>query len=906
MTRALLLLLLFQTRSAQGGFGDTVGPVDKCPAFTTCPAVCVQSVEDCSQRCRNGTSLCVDGHCRADCQSIPTSSNPCEPSHLNAHHRCSIFKVACPRTNANYDVCLDRYKFEYAQYDLCAQRERDVHRQVHTVDYTETPFLALMIGLTLVTVGLVAHTRLQKEAHQKHRYPLAASDDQRQFCQPYRETIVGTILYYAVVATIWAFQLVFFVLVLLYYVNQGAITVIEAMWKEERQILLVFEIVWFVGIVWNLAIKWPPKLRALCGQPCDPMNATYVAVWTPNSAPHGMVASDKYVAMLRRILHVTLATINTNMAKLFSQDVELHGGAAGGQWTYCPVRQEDYRKYFVHNFRRYNLEGDTFVPGTLQGHPEQVLTIQQFYEQGKVGLNTGQVLERRALVGPNTIHMDKPTFWQVMQQEFTQPYYTYQNFIMWSWMPLYYYYMAVVQTAVIVTGGITVCIFRYRNEKSLYQLTHMEGTVHVLRDGAYVELSHADLVPGDVVLVEPGRTYCDMVLVSSQGVLVDESALTGESTPVAKTAVDPAEGNTVYGSKPSHAKRSTIQAGTTVLESEAGHNLAMVLNTGSFTTKGELLRDIFSYQRHQFKFDVEVGIVVFILCIYAVFVFIAVLIMLNYAPVYGWFYGMYAVASVLPPLLPTVFTVSVGVSDNRLAKKRIACTNSEEILVAGKVKRAFFDKTGTLTKQGLEFISSQSRENWKNEVSLDGKPSSKELAMGMAVCHSLTRSSAGDLIGNPVDLAMFAAANAHLESVRGETTSAGTAPIRVTDCFGQSATIVKHFDFDHHRMTQSVIVKTGDNHLVAFVKGSGESMQRVCRAETMPTDFTTALRAHAKQGIYQISMGIKVLDASLESDLAHVARDAIEDSVTFVGVINFKNVIREETPVLFANSRMVR
>ena len=54
----------------------------------------------------------------------------------------------------------------------------------------------------------------------------------------------------------------------------------------------------------------------------------------------------------------------------------------------------------------------------------------------------------------------------------------------------------------------------------------------------------------------------------------------------------------------------------------------------------------------------------------------------------------YVVGTILPPLLPTVFTVSVGVSNDRLAKKGVATANSESILIAGKVTRAFFDKTG--------------------------------------------------------------------------------------------------------------------------------------------------------------------------------------------------------------------
>jgi cation-transporting ATPase 13A3/4/5 len=57
---------------------------------------------------------------------------------------------------------------------------------------------------------------------------------------------------------------------------------------------------------------------------------------------------------------------------------------------------------------------------------------------------------------------------------------------------------------------------------------------------------------------------------------------------------------------------------------------------------------------------------------------------------------MFVVGTILPPLLPTVFVVSVGISARRLHKKRITCTNQEGILVAGKVNTAFFDKTGTL------------------------------------------------------------------------------------------------------------------------------------------------------------------------------------------------------------------
>lgn len=99
-------------------------------------------------------------------------------------------------------------------------------------------------------------------------------------------------------------------------------------------------------------------------------------------------------------------------------------------------------------------------------------------------------------------------------------------------------------------------------------------------------------------------------------------------------------------------------------------------------------------------------------------------------------------------LLPTVFVVSVGVSERRLEKSNVTCVNPESILVAGKVKIAFFDKTGTLTKQGLEFNSIRSIDDWDSG---DHQIPKDSIEAAMSLCHSLTISQNGELVGNSVD-----------------------------------------------------------------------------------------------------------------------------------------------------------
>jgi magnesium-transporting ATPase (P-type) len=142
----------------------------------------------------------------------------------------------------------------------------------------------------------------------------------------------------------------------------------------------------------------------------------------------------------------------------------------------------------------------------------------------------------------------------------------------------------------------------------------------------------------------------------------------------------------------------------------------------------------------------------------------------------------------------------------------------------------------------------------------------------------------GALIGNPVDETMFKAS--------GGTVDANDSSIFI-DRNGTRVQVVRHFDFDFHRMTQSVVLKRSDDSLLVFVKGSGEAVSHICVPESMPSDYYSMLESCAKAGIYQISMATKELATG--TDVSKISRDEVESTLSFCGCINFKNLIRENT-----------
>ncbi|MFR5714607.1 MAG: HAD-IC family P-type ATPase, partial [Clostridium sp.] len=97
---------------------------------------------------------------------------------------------------------------------------------------------------------------------------------------------------------------------------------------------------------------------------------------------------------------------------------------------------------------------------------------------------------------------------------------------------------AVIIMIVVAVNGIVGVVQEGKAQKaldSLKQMTRLKASV--VRDGKEIEIDAKELVPGDLALLTAGcQVPADMRLIQSAGLKIEESALTGESVPVSKSA----------------------------------------------------------------------------------------------------------------------------------------------------------------------------------------------------------------------------------------------------------------------------------------------------------------------------------------------------------------------------------
>ncbi|MFZ2869975.1 cation-translocating P-type ATPase, partial [Zavarzinia sp.] len=252
--------------------------------------------------------------------------------------------------------------------------------------------------------------------------------------------------------------------------------------------------------------------------------------------------------------------------------------------------------------------------------------------------------------------------------------------------------------AVTVINAVVGFLQEGKAEKALAAIAAMVSPrANVLRGGTRQGIAVADLVPGDIVLIEAGdRVPADLRLTRASALLVDEALLTGESVASAKSELAATEAASL-GERHSMAFSGTMVAvgqgrGIVVAtgsRTEIGHISTLIGKVEPLTTP--LLRQMDSFGR---RLTIVIGLVSIALFAFAVLV-----------RSYPWSDALIAVVAlavgVIPEGLPAVMTITLAIGVQRMARRKAVVRRLPAVETLGATSVICTDKTGTLTRNEM-------------------------------------------------------------------------------------------------------------------------------------------------------------------------------------------------------------
>ena len=160
---------------------------------------------------------------------------------------------------------------------------------------------------------------------------------------------------------------------------------------------------------------------------------------------------------------------------------------------------------------------------------------------------------------------------KILLDELADPFYLFQVYSVILWYCTEYYWYASVIVILTVISLIVSVHGTYKNLKQLQKISRYSCPVKVLRkneNNEYlngIELSSTELVPGDLFEIpEDGLALpCDAILIEGS-VIVNESMLTGESTPVIKVRMPSTEN--LFNTKEADSDKYILFGGTKVVQ----------------------------------------------------------------------------------------------------------------------------------------------------------------------------------------------------------------------------------------------------------------------------------------------------------------------------------------------------
>lgn len=478
---------------------------------------------------------------------------------------------------------------------------------------------------------------------------------------------------------------------------------------------------------------------------------------------------------------------------------------------------------------------------------------------------------------------------------------------------------AIVITMVVVANAVLGFVQEARAANAVAALARMTAvTSSVLRDGERRRIPSAELVPGDILLLEEGDAVgADGRLLRSASLRLQEASLTGESEAVLKDAA------ALDGLAPLAERSCMVFKGTAVVQ---GTGRAVITATGMQTEMGGIATMLDAtveqptpLQREVALIGRTLGIAVVVI---AVIVVAAVLLVSDIEGpsdvITVLLLGVSLAVAAVPEGLPAILSLVLALGVQRMAKRNAVVKTLSSVETLGSASVICSDKTGTLTRSEMTIERIMTASGGSRVTGVGYAPLGRlEIEGGVAPEGALRAEqivilSGGSLAGN----AALRQAEDGAWEIHGDPTEAAflvaERKLGVEDRRRRRFERIGEIPFSSDRKMMSTIERDHEHggERILITKGAPDVLMQHCNRIRIGMDvvpFDEVQRAHAHADVERLSdealRTLAVAYRPLGADEDPQASETLERDLIFVGTVGIIDPPREEAAVAIAEAR---
>jgi Ca2+-transporting ATPase len=433
---------------------------------------------------------------------------------------------------------------------------------------------------------------------------------------------------------------------------------------------------------------------------------------------------------------------------------------------------------------------------------------------------------------------------------------------------------AIIILLVVLINAVIGVVQESKAEAALEALKNLSSpTAMVKRNGKIMEIPAAELVVGDVVILEAGRIIpADLRLTQSINLKIEESALTGESVPVDKDANFISSTEIGIGDRINMAYSSTSVA--------YGRGEGVVVYTGMNTEIGKIATMLNDSEEELTPLQKRLNDLGKVLGIVAIVIVVAMfgIALIQGRDIVEMFITAIALAvAAIPEGLTAVVTIVLALGVQRMVKVNTIVRKLPAVETLGAVSTVCSDKTGTLTQNKMTVTKIYLDGELKDVTELSYDKNSMFMN-GFVLCNDASTAH-NERIGDPTELALL---------------DMGKLVNKTREGLEETYPRINEQSFDSARKLMTTVHKDKDGKVLSYTKGAMDILLGRCQKIYLKGEVTAITEKHISdinKAAHQMAQGaLRVLALAIKEDDA----SASEENLTFVGLVGMIDPPRPE------------